>query len=349
MVGEVALGGDAPVAVQSMTNTQTSDPSATLDQIERLAGSGAEIVRLAVPDEESARALPPILASSPVPLVADIHFDPELALLALRAGIHKLRLNPGNIARPEDVRRIATEAADRNVPIRVGVNSGSVPADLRNKHGGVNERSMWEAARRHVRILEDLGFEDIVLSLKASDPRLTVRANLLAAESCDYPLHLGVTEAGPGLTGAVRSTVAMTDLLLHGIGDTIRISLTGPPEEEPLVAWEILSSLGLRSGFPRIVSCPTCARARIDVAALATEVAAHLRGRKADLTVAVMGCEVNGPGEAREADIAVIGAPSGCLLFREGTMLRAIDPESILSELDREIDRIVQRDQGGGK
>ena len=316
--GSVAIGGDAPVSVQSMTNVSTKDTPAVLDQILRLAENGAELVRVAVPDPQSASCLEPLVERSPVPLVADIHFDPALAIMALKAGVHKLRLNPGNIRRREDVRRIAEKAAQNRVPIRIGVNSGSLPPDLREKYGGVNSDSMWAAAERHIEILRETGFQDIVLSLKSSDPMLTVQANRRASSECDLPLHLGVTEAGPTLTGSVRSAVAMSMLLSRGIGDTLRVSLSGSPLKEPVVGWEILSSLNIRRRFPRIVSCPTCARARIDVAGLAEEVQESLTGVEGNITVAVMGCEVNGPGEAREAEIALIGTPSGVHLFIDG-------------------------------
>jgi len=317
-VGDLRIGGDAPVSVQSMTNVPTGDVDAVIEQVRLLAGKGAEIVRVAVPDMKSARALAGIIERSPVPIVSDIHFDPELALAALESGTHKLRLNPGNIRRRADVAKIAEKAAEKGVPIRIGVNSGSIPGDLREKYGGVNGDSMWAAAERHLEIFREVKFENVVLSLKASSAMLTVEANERAAAECDNPIHLGVTEAGPDLTGSVRSAVAMSILLSRGIGDTLRVSLSGDPIIEPMVGWEILSALGLRRRFPRVVSCPTCARTRMDVAGVAAAVRDLLAGIEGDMTVAVMGCEVNGPGEAREAEIALIGTPSGLRLFVDG-------------------------------
>lgn len=343
MAGEVAIGGGAPISVQSMTNVPTMDTEAVRKQISLLASRGAELVRVAVPDAESASALPGILEDTPVPLVADIHFDPELALTALRSGIHKLRLNPGNIRRPKDLLRIAEEAASRGIPIRIGVNSGSVPGDLREQYSGVNSNSMWAAARRHIAIIEETGFHDLVLSLKASDPMLTVDVNRLASRECDYPLHIGVTEAGPPFTGGIRSAVALTILLSEGIGDTIRVSLSGAPETEPTAAWEILSSLNIRKRFPRIISCPTCARCRLDVGGVAFAVQAHLAGIEGDYTIAVMGCEVNGPGEAKEADIALIGTPSGLMLFVDGENTGEVDRSEMTEALDSAIDSYRRR------
>jgi (E)-4-hydroxy-3-methylbut-2-enyl-diphosphate synthase len=324
-----------------MTNTPTADAGATLRQIRALARVGAEVVRVAVPDMDSARALPAVLADSPVPLVADVHFDAGLALAALEAGVHKLRINPGNIRRRSDVERVARRAAELAVPIRVGVNSGSVPGDLRERYGGVGADSMWAAAERHVLMLEEMDFRDIVLSLKASDPELTVEANVRASRERDYPLHLGVTEAGTPLSGSVRTAVAFTRLLDRGIGDTVRVSLAGSPRPEPVVAWEILSALGLRRGFVRVVGCPTCARARLDVGRLADRVERALRGRRGELTVAVMGCEVNGPGEAREADVAVIATPAGYLLFSGGSMLGELQEDELLPAVRDEVDRLL--------
>jgi len=344
-VGGIPLGDGAPVVVQSMTDTPTSDVDATLEQIRLLAENGAEIVRVAVPDDAAARAIADIVPESPVPLVADIHFDPRLAMTALENGIHKLRLNPGNIRRAADVRSIAREAGARGVPIRIGVNSGSVPGDLRDRFGGVCEESLWAAAERHVGLLEESGFRDIVLSIKATDPMLTVRANRLAAGRCDFPLHLGVTEAGPLVPGCIRSAAALSLLLAEGIGDTVRVSLTAPPETEPRAAWEILSALGLRRRFPRVISCPTCARRRIDVSGIASDIQAHLASVEGDFTVAVMGCEVNGPGEAREADLAVIGTPTGMLLFSRGRNLGETVPEDLLGRLDEQIGIILS--EGG--
>jgi (E)-4-hydroxy-3-methylbut-2-enyl-diphosphate synthase len=340
--GGLAIGGGAPVSVQSMTNVPTADICAVLEQIRTLAANGAEIVRVAVPDRESALAIERIAVESPVPIVSDVHFDPELALLALEAGTHKLRLNPGNIRRKSDVRRIAEKAALLGVPIRIGVNSGSVPGDLRERYGGVNSDSMWAAAERHLDILRETGFDEVVLSLKASSAMLTVEANRRAAAECDYPLHLGVTEAGPLLPGSVRSAVALSILLSEGIGDTIRVSLSGSPDREPGVGWEILSSLEMRSRFPRIVSCPTCARARIDVAAVAELVQECLAGVEGDLTIAVMGCEVNGPGEAREADIAVIGTPSGIQLFMKGASTRTVSSSDLPGYLAGAVESYIQ-------
>ena len=349
-VGGVRIGGGAPVVVQSMTNTPTHDTAATLAQVERLAHLGCELVRVAVPDERSADALPALIAQSPVPLIADIHFDAGLAMAALEAGVAKLRLNPGNIRRRADVERVAARAAELSVPIRVGVNSGSVPGDLRRRYGGVNADSMWAAAERHVLMLENAGFRDIVLSLKATDPQLTVEVNRRASRERGYPLHLGVTEAGTPLSGSIRTAVAFTRLLDRGIGDTVRVSLAGSPEPEPVAAWEILSSLGLRRGFVRVVGCPTCARARLDVGTLASRVEESLLGTRGDLTVAVMGCEVNGPGEAREADVAVIATPAGYLLFSGGSMRERLDEDELLPALRREVQRLLSaddNDQGG--
>lgn len=342
-IGKVTIGAGAPVAVQSMTNTPTSDHSATLEQIGKLAFLGAEIVRVSVPDLESVEALPRILERSPVPIVADIHFRADLAIRSIQAGVHKLRLNPGNIRRKEDVHEIAELAGKHGIPIRIGVNSGSVPGDLRDKYQGVNEDSMWEAAERHITLLSETGFKDIVLSLKASDPMLTVRANRRAAAECPYPLHLGVTEAGPRGTAGIRSAVAMGILLNENIGDTIRVSISGSPEPEPAAGWEILSSLDIRHRFVRIVSCPTCARTRLNVEALALKVQKMVQGLQLPVTIAVMGCEVNGPGEARGADIAVIGTPDGFLLWKNGRAIGKIPEDKLEEQLIIELNNLERR------
>lgn len=347
MAGPVGIGGDYPVAVQSMTNTPTSDAFATLEQVKRLAALGAELVRISVPDDESVDRLPRIVEGSPVPLVADIHFRADLALRSLDAGVAKLRLNPGNISRKKDVLRIVEKAGAAGIPIRVGINSGSIPGDLRARFGGVTVDSLWAAARSHLDIFEEAGFRETVLSIKASDPMLTVAANRKAAAECGYPIHLGVTEAGPPAMGAARSAVAATLLLSAGIGDTIRVSLSGPPESEVPVAWEILSSLGLRRGRPRLVSCPTCARSRVDVACLANKVQELLSGVEGDFVVAVMGCEVNGPGEARDADIAVVGTPAGAVLFSGGRRLTGDLDEAGLEKALEEGIRALAGKRGG--
>ncbi len=335
--GSLPIGGGAPVSVQSMTNTPTTDVEATRQQIQALAAAGAALVRVSVPDRASAEALPAILDGTPVPLAADIHFQPELALLSLDAGIHKLRLNPGNIRRSRDVARIAEKAGILGVPIRVGVNSGSVPGDIRERYG-TGADALWAAAERHLDLLRKAGFHQVVVSIKASDPMLTVEANLKASSQCDHPIHLGVTEAGPASTAGVRSAVAMALLLSRGVGDTLRVSASGSPLVEPPMGLEILSSLGMLRRA-RVVSCPTCARCRLDVAALAEKVSDALSGCGTPITVAVMGCEVNGPGEAREADIALIGTPTGILLWLRGEARGEVRPEDALETLMREIAR----------
>lgn len=328
-IGNLEMGGGAPVLVQSMTNTLTSDAKTTLNQIIHLAKLGSEIIRVSVPDDDSVKALGLITEQSPIPVVADIHFRADLAIKSINAGVHKLRLNPGNLRRDEEIHEIAELASKKGIPIRIGVNSGSVPGDLRERYNGVNESSMWAAAERHISILEETGFRDIVLSLKASDPMLTVKANLKAHAECPYPLHLGVTEAGPEKAAGIRSAVAMGILLNQGVGDTIRVSISGSPFPEPVAGWEILSSLGLRHRFIRIVSCPTCSRTRLDVEALALEVQQMFEGVPIPKTIAVMGCEVNGPGEAREADLAIIGTPTGLLLWKDGNNLGPVNLQDL--------------------
>ena len=319
--GGVPLGGGAPVTVQSMCSTDTRDAAATLSQIEELYKAGCDIVRVAVPDEAAAAALGDVCKGSPLPVVADIHFDHKLALAAVRAGAAKIRINPGNIGGAEHVRAVAEECGARGVPIRVGVNSGSIEKRLLQKYGKPTAEAMVESAAGHIALLEDCGFCDICLSLKASSVPLTVEAYRLAAERFPYPLHLGVTEAGTLYSGTVNSAVGIGALLMEGIGDTIRVSLTADPVEEVRAGIAILKAAGLRSGGVRVISCPTCGRTQIDLIAAAKEVEERLAGCERDITVAVMGCAVNGPGEAREADYGLAGGKGEALLFRRGEIV----------------------------
>lgn len=323
-VGGVGIGGDNPVRVQSMTNTDTRDVAATLAQIQALATAGCEIVRLAVLDVEAAMALRQVCAQATVPLIADIHFDSRLAVMAVEAGIKGLRINPGNIGGPDKVDRVVHAARAAAVPIRIGVNSGSVDKALLKKHGGPTPAAMVESALEHVRLLEERGFYDIKISLKSSNVLGTIAAYRLMSKSVDYPLHIGVTEAGTAMRGAVKSSVGLGILLAEGIGDTLRVSLTADPVEEMLVAWEILRALGLRARGPEIVSCPTCGRTEIGLIELAKAVEERLRNVEDVFTVAVMGCVVNGPGEAREADIGVAGGRESGLIFRKGDVVRKV-------------------------
>ena len=319
--GGVPLGGGAPVTVQSMCNTDTRDAAATLSQIERLYKAGCDIVRVAVPDAAAAEALRDICKGSPLPVVADIHFDHALALAAVKAGAAKIRLNPGNIGGPERVRAVAEECGARGVPIRIGVNAGSIEKRLLQAYGKPTAAAMVESTASHIALLEDCGFYDICLSLKASSVPLTVEAYRLAAERFPYPLHLGVTEAGTSWAGTVNSAVGIGALLMEGVGDTIRVSLTADPVEEVRAGIAILKAAGLRAGGVRVISCPTCGRTQIDLIAAAKEVEAQLAGCEKDITVAVMGCAVNGPGEAREADYGLAGGKGEALLFRKGEIV----------------------------
>ena len=320
-VGDIKIGGGAPVSVQSMCNTRTDDVDATVAQILRLERAGCDVIRVAVPDMTAAKALAAIKKRIHIPLVADIHFDYRLALAALDGGVDKVRLNPGNIGSTERVRAVARACDARHVPIRVGVNSGSVERELLEKYGGPTAEAMVESALNHARILEDVGFSDIVLSVKSSTVSRTVAAYRLISQKCDYPLHLGVTEAGTETLGAINSAVGIGTLLNEGIGDTIRVSLTADPEREVEAGIAILKAAELRSGGVKLVSCPTCGRTRIDLVALAHEVEARLRSCRKDITVAVMGCAVNGPGEAREADFGVAGGDGEGILFQKGKIV----------------------------
>ena len=324
-VGPLALGGDNPVWVQSMTNTDTADVPATLAQIRQLAEAGCDIVRVSVYNEACAKAVRDLVDASPVPLVADIHFDHRLALLAMENGIHKLRINPGNIGGEKNVQAVADCAKAHHVPIRIGVNSGSIEREILARDGGPTARGMVDSALNHARMLEKAGFGDIVLSMKASDVRLTIEAYELAAASCDYPLHVGVTEAGLPGQGTIKSAIGIGALLARGIGNTIRVSLTGSPIPEGKAAWDILRALNLRTQGVQLVSCPTCGRTAIDVAGIAARVEKELADVKVPLKVAVMGCVVNGPGEAREADVGIAGGRTGGALFVKGQTAMRVD------------------------
>ncbi len=341
-LGGMAVGGGAPISVQSMTTTPTPDAGATLAQIRALAEAGADIVRVAVPDDEAAAALPAIVRGTPVPLVADIHFDYRLALKALSAGIHCIRLNPGNIGSPERVREVVRAARERMVPIRIGVNAGSLEEDIVERHGWPTAAGMVESAERHIRILEDLGYREIKVSLKAHDVAMTVSANRLFSQRFDYPLHLGITEAGTLLAGTVKSAAGLGILLGEGIGDTVRVSLAADPAEEVRVARLLLKSLGLKFGGATLTACPTCGRCSVEMIPIAERVEQRLAGLKGEVNVAVMGCEVNGPGEGRAADVGVAYGHLGVgLLFKNGEIVRRMKADELEDALVEEATRIA--------
>ena len=340
-IGGVAIGGGAPISVQSMCNTKTTDTESTVAQINALQAAGCDIVRLAVPDMAAAENLGNIIKKVNVPLVADIHFEYRLALESIRQGISALRLNPGNIGSEERVKAVVTEAKANNIPIRIGVNAGSLDKKLLAKYGGVTAEALVESAMEHVRILEAQDFYDMKISLKAHDVPLTLEAYKLMSETVDYPLHLGITEAGTARTGMIKSAVGIGALLAQGIGDTFRISLTGDPVVEVKVANEILKSLGMKEYGPTLISCPTCGRTEIDLAGIANQVEERLANITEPISVAVMGCVVNGPGEARGADVGIAGGFGEGLVFRKGEIVRKVDESVLVEELFKEIDAIL--------
>ena len=332
-VGGVPLGGGAPVTIQSMTNTPTHDVEATLAQIRALAAAGCQIVRVAVPDMAAAKAVGTLKAGSPVPLVADIHFDYRLALEAAEQGIDKIRINPGNIGAPERVEAVAKVCKERHIPIRVGVNGGSLEKDLSGKYGGPTPEAMVESALGHIRLLEQYGFEDICVSLKASSVPVTMRAYQLMAERYDYPLHLGVTEAGTREIGELKAAAGIGGLLALGIGDTLRVSLTADPVEEVYAAQRILKAVGLRREGPELIACPTCGRTQIDLISMVHQVEELLKDVDKSITVAVMGCIVNGPGEARHADVGIAGGKGEGVLFKCGEIVARVPEEELVPGL----------------
>ena len=339
MVGRVPLGGGAPVTVQSMLNVPSTDIPGSVAQAKRLEAAGCQILRAAIPDMAAVALIPAIKEAVQIPLVADIHFDYKLALESVAAGVDKVRINPGNIGEDSRVQAVAKACREKGVPIRVGVNSGSVEKHILAKFGGPTPEALVESALCHVSLLEKFDFTDIVVSLKASSVDSTIRAYQLMAQRCSYPLHLGVTEAGTARMGLIKSAIGIGSLLQQGIGDTIRVSLTADPVEEIAAGKDILKALGMGAG-PRLVSCPTCGRTRIDLIGLAGRVEEALRGCEKDITVAVMGCAVNGPGEAREADIGVAGGVGEGLLFKKGQILRKVPEDQLLPALLEEIEKL---------
>ena len=342
-VGKVLVGGDAPVSVQSMTTTLTSDINATLQQIAELTATGCDIVRVAVPSSDDADALPAIAAKSQIPVIADIHFQPKYVFAAIDAGCAAVRVNPGNIRAFDDqVREIAKAAGDRGTSIRIGVNAGSLDKRLLAKHGKATPEALVESALWEAGLFEEHGFRDFKISVKHNDPVVMVRAYEMLSEACDYPLHLGVTEAGPAFQGTIKSAVAFGALLSKGIGDTIRVSLSAPPVEEVKVGLQILESLNLRPRRLEIVSCPSCGRAQVDVYKLADEVTAGLEGLEVPLRVAVMGCVVNGPGEAREADLGVASGNGKGQIFVRGEVIKTVRESEIVETLIEEALRLAE-------
>jgi len=336
-IGSVTIGGDAPIVVQSMTNTDTRDVRATIGQIKELEDCGCELVRLAVPDMEAAEAISAIKKGISIPLIADIHFDYRLALMALEAGVDGLRLNPGNIGEPEKIKKVASAARERGVPIRIGVNAGSLPTPKNPKLSITKQ--MVEAALEQVRLLESLDFDLIKVSLKAFDVPTTIEAYRKIAPRIPYPLHIGITEAGPPRTGIIRSTVGISTLLWLGIGDTIRVSLTAHPQEEVIAGYEILKSLNMRQHGPVLVSCPSCGRAEVDIVKLAGAVEKELLKITKPIKVAVMGCIVNGPGEAKDADIGIACGKGRAVLFKKGRKIKTIEEKDFISALMAEVER----------
>ncbi len=338
-VGNLFVGGDAPVTIQSMANTDTRKIDETVRQINELEKAGCEIIRVAVPDMEAATAIYSIKNKINIPLVADIHFDYKLALKSIESGVDALRINPGNIGSEAKIKEVVTAAKDRNIPIRVGVNTGSIERDILDKYGRSSE-ALVESALRHVNILEKFGFYDIVISVKSSDVMENIISYRMLSEKTDYPLHLGVTEAGTIFSGTIKSSIGIGCLLCEGIGDTIRVSLTDNPVEEVKVAKEILKACGIRKMGIEIVSCPTCGRTNIDLISLAKKAEEALKDINKPIKVAIMGCAVNGPGEAREADIGIAGGIGEGLIFKKGEILRKVSEDKLLEELIKEIEKI---------
>ena len=338
-IGDVWIGGGHPVAIQSMTNTRTEDVDATVDQILRLEKAGCEIIRCAVPTQEAALALGEIKKRIHIPLVADIHFDHRLAIAAIESGADKIRINPGNIGSEDRVRKVVEKAKERSIPIRVGVNSGSLEKDLVEKYGGVTAEGIVESALDKVHMIEKLGYDNLVVSIKSSDVLMCVKAHELIAKECPYPLHVGITESGTLMSGNIKSSIGLALILSQGIGDTIRVSLTGDPVEEIRSAKLILRTLGLRKGGIEVVSCPTCGRTKIDLIGLANRVEQMVADIPLDIKVAVMGCVVNGPGEAREADIGIAGGIGEGLLIKKGEVVKKVKEEELLDTLRWELEQ----------
>lgn len=336
-IGDVFIGGEHPVAIQSMTNTRTEDIKGTVEQILRLEAAGCEIVRCTVPTQEAARALKEIKRSIHIPLVADIHFDYRMAVAAIENGADKIRINPGNIGSEERLRAVVEKAKEYGVPIRVGVNSGSLEKSLLEKYGGVTAEGIVESALDKVHMIEDMDYDHLVVSIKSSDVMMCVKAHQMIAEKCPYPLHVGITEAGTVYSGNIKSSIGLGIILYEGIGNTIRVSLTGDPAEEIRSAKLILKTLGLRGGGIEVVSCPTCGRTQIDLIGLANQVESMVQEFQLDIKVAVMGCVVNGPGEAKEADIGIAGGKGEGLLIRKGEIVKKVKEEELLETLRQEL------------
>ena len=341
-IGDRVIGGGNPVLIQSMTNTKTEDVKATVAQIKRLEEAGCEIIRSTVPTLEAAKAIAEIKKQISIPIVADIHFDYKMAIAAMENGADKIRINPGNIGSKDRIAAVVSCAKERNIPIRVGVNSGSLEKNLVEKYGGVTAQGLVESALDKIGIIEDLGYDNMVVSIKSSNVMLCVKAHELLAEKCQYPLHVGITEAGTVYGGNIKSSVGLGIILNEGIGDTIRVSLSGDPVEEIKTAKTILKTLGMRKGGIEVVSCPTCGRTNIDLIGLANAVENMVQGYDLDIKVAVMGCAVNGPGEAKEADIGIAGGLHEGLLIKKGEVVRKVPEDQLLQTLKDELDSFVK-------
>ena len=341
MVGDIMIGSKAPIIIQSMTNTDTKDVEATVAQIQELTKAGCEIVRVTVPDMASAMAIAEIKKQISIPLVADIHFDYRLALAAIENGVDKLRINPGNIGDESRVKEVVNAAKAKGIPIRIGVNGGSLEKELLAKYGGVTPEALVESASKHIEILEKLDFRDIIVSMKASNVPLCTKAYELFAKKYDYPVHVGITEAGTLYSGTIKSAVGLGAILSQGLGDTIRVSLTTDPVEEIKCARQILQALGIRSFGVEIISCPTCGRTKVDLIPLAEQVERLTAHIDKHITIAVMGCAVNGPGEAREADIGIAGGNGNGLIFKKGEIIKKVKEEELLDELMKEINKLL--------
>ena len=344
-VGDVLIGGNNKISIQSMCNTKTKDVDSTVKQILELENAGCEIIRVACLDIEDAKAIKEIKKHIHIPIVADIHFDYRIALEAIKSGVDKIRINPGNIGKKENVIKVVNACKEKNIPIIIGVNAGSLEKELLIKYGGhPTAEAMIESAKKHIDILEELNFYDICLSLKASNLDLCIKAYELASKTFTYPLHIGITEAGTDFSGTIKSSIGIGILLNKGIGDTLRVSLSSDPVDEVIVAKEILKDLGMKNDIPRLISCPTCGRTQIDLIPIAKEIEEFLKGINADITVAVMGCAVNGPGEAKEADIGIAGGIKEGIIFSHGEIIKRVPQDRIVEVLKEEIMELIKKD-----